>query len=144
MARTLKDLLLALLNATLILVALCLFLGWKLASTVDGIASSFAQNIQIVAPLKDEIQGVRGELAALRSDLSAIQLGDVVTNRVEVQKLSSALDKLDGLEVKLQSAQTRVSEITDAPDELINTAIQTSADAIADRIIAIRGCEPAT
>ena len=36
MAKTLKDLALALLNATLLLIALCLFLAWQVASKVDG------------------------------------------------------------------------------------------------------------
>ncbi|CAD0185320.1 hypothetical protein RUESEDTHA_02206 [Ruegeria sp. THAF57] len=144
MARTLKDLLLALLNATLILVALCLFLGWKLASTVEGITTAFAENIQIVAPLKQELQGVRGELAALRSDLSSIQIGESVANSAAAQKISTALAKLDNLEKELQAKQARISELTESPDELINTAIEASADAIADRIIEIRGCVPAS
>ncbi|WP_171122199.1 MULTISPECIES: hypothetical protein [unclassified Ruegeria] len=144
MARTLKDLLLALLNATLILVALCLFLGWKLASTVEGITTTFAENIQIVAPLKQELQGVRGELAALRSDLSSIQIGESLANSAAAQKISTALAKLDNLEKELQAKQARISELTESPDELINTAIEASADAIADRIIEIRGCVPAS
>ncbi|WP_171212687.1 hypothetical protein [Ruegeria sp. HKCCA5426] len=144
MARTLKDLLLALLNATLILVALCLFLGWKLASTVEGITTAFAENIQIVAPLKQELQGVRGELAALRSDLSSIQIGESLANSAAAQKISTALAKLDNLEKELQAKQARISELTESPDELINTAIEASADAIADRIIEIRGCVPAS
>ncbi|WP_171126552.1 MULTISPECIES: hypothetical protein [unclassified Ruegeria] len=144
MARTLKDLLLALLNATLILVALCLFLGWKLASTVEGITTAFAENIQIVAPLKQELQGVRGELAALRSDLSSIQIGESLANSAAAQKISTALAKLDDLEKELQAKQARISELTESPDELINTAIEASADAIADRIIEIRGCVPAS
>lgn len=144
MAKTLKDLLLAMLNATLILIALCLFLGWKLASTVDGITATFAENIQIVAPLKEEVQGVRGELTALRSDLSSIQSGGTLANTDTAQKLSAALEKLDRLESNLQATQTRIADITESPDQLVNTAIETSADAIADRIIAIRGCVPAS
>ncbi|MCG7521238.1 hypothetical protein [Ruegeria sp. Ofav3-42] len=142
MAKTLKDLLLALLNATLILVALCLFLGWKLASTVGDITGTFAEKVQIVAPLKEEVQGVRGELTALRSDLSSLQLGETAANSVTAQKISESLAKLDGLEANLQATQTRISEITESPDQLINAAIENSADIIADRIIAIRGCEP--
>lgn len=144
MGKTLKDLLLALLNATLILVALCLFLGWKLASTVDDITGTFAEKVQIVAPLKEEVQGVRGELTALRSDLASIQLGETVANSATAQKISESLAKLDGLEEKLQATQARIADITETPDQLVNIAIENSADVIADRIIAIRGCEPAS
>ncbi|WP_282151471.1 hypothetical protein [Ruegeria atlantica] len=144
MAKTLKDLLLALLNATLILIALCLFLGWKLASTVDDITVKFAEKVQIVAPLKEDVQGLRGELTALRSDLSSLQLSGTAADSATARKLSETLEKLNGLENNLQAAQARIAELTEAPDQLINTAIENSADIVADRIIAIRGCEPAS
>ncbi|WP_170572253.1 hypothetical protein [Ruegeria atlantica] len=144
MVNTLKDLFLALLNATLILVALCLFLGWKLASTVEGITTSFAEKVQIVSPLKEEIRSVRGELTALRSDLSSIQTNGGVTDSATAGRVFAALAKLDQLEQKMQAAQSRISEITESPDALINSAIEKTADEIADRIIAIRGCEPST
>ncbi|WP_170329184.1 hypothetical protein [Ruegeria arenilitoris] len=144
MAKTLKDLLLALLNATLILVALCLFLGWRLASTVEDITKAFEEKIQVVAPLKDEIRGVRGELAALRSDLTNIQTSGDVTDIAEKVRISTALVKLDNLEERMQSSQARIAEITESPDTLINTAIEKSADVIADRIIAVRGCVPSS
>ena len=144
MAKTLKDLLLALLNATLILTALCLFLGWKLASTVDDITVKVAEKVQIVAPLKEDVQGIRGELTALRSDLSSLQLSGTAADSATAQKLSEALEKLNDLENNLQASQARIAELTEAPDQLINTAIENSADIFADRIIAIRGCEPAS
>lgn len=144
MARTLKNLLLALLNATLILVALCLFLGWKLASTVEDVTTIFAEKVQIVAPLRSEIQSARGELSALRSDLATLQVSDISGNSAAVQRISDTLTKLDALEQKMQASQERVAEITETPGILINTAIENSADVVADRINAIRGCEPAS
>ncbi|WP_170399738.1 hypothetical protein [Ruegeria arenilitoris] len=144
MAKTLKDLLLALLNATLILVALCLFLGWKLASTVEGITTVFEEKLQIIAPLKDEIRGVRGELAALRSDLTNLQTDGSVTDIAEKVRISTALVTLDNLEARMQDSQARIAEITESPDKLINTAIEKSADVIADRVIAVRGCVPSS
>ena len=90
MAKTLKDLLLALLNATLILVALCLFLGWKLARSVENIQDNFRESLHIVQPLREQAQGVREDLASLRADLSGIRiLGD---DEPELkQKLQQAL-----------------------------------------------------
>lgn len=142
MAKTLKDLLLALLNATLILVALCLFLGWKLASTVEGITTAFSEKVQVIAPLKDEILGVQGELAALRNDLADVQSSGSVTDIAEKLRISTALVKRDNLEQKMQGAQASIAELTDSPDKLIDSAIEKSADVVADRIIAIRGCVP--
>jgi hypothetical protein len=144
MAKTLKDLLLALLNATLILVALCLFLGWKLASSVESVTTAFEEKLGVVAPLKDEIRGVRGELAALRTDLTNLQTDGAVTDIAEKVRLSTALVTLDNLEARMQDSQARIAEITESPDMLINTAIEKSADVIADRIIAVRGCVPSS
>ena len=142
MGKTLKDLLLALLNATLILVALCLFLGWQLMATVDGITSGFAEKIQIVAPLRDEVKTVRDEITGLRSDLSAIQAKDAIADTEVAQTVSETLAELEQLQAQLRAAQDKIAQITESPDGLINTAIETTADTIADRIIAIRGCNP--
>ncbi|MDX1742598.1 MAG: hypothetical protein R3186_03240 [Ruegeria sp.] len=142
MAKTFKDLLLALLNATLILVALCLFLGWRLATTVEDITTVFSEKVQIVAPLKDEIRGIRGEIAALRSDLTNIQASGTVTDIAEKLRISTALATLDNMEARMQDSQARIAEITESPQALINSAIEKSADVVADRIIAVRGCVP--
>ncbi|MCA0927360.1 hypothetical protein [Ruegeria profundi] len=142
MAKTFKDLLLALLNATLILVALCLFLGWRLATTVEDITTVFSEKVQIVAPLKDEIRGIRGEIAALRSDLTNIQDSGTVTDIAEKLRISTALATLDNMEARMQDSQARIAEITESPQTLINSAIEKSADVVADRIIAVRGCVP--
>ncbi|WP_419739871.1 hypothetical protein [Ruegeria sp.] len=98
MAKTLKDLLLALLNATLILVALCLFLGWKLASTVEDVTSGLSEKLQVVAPLRDEAQGIREQLSGLRSDLARIQEDGVVSNTAVSLRMSNTLDKLETIE----------------------------------------------
>ncbi|WP_420586810.1 hypothetical protein [Ruegeria sp.] len=144
MARTLKDLLLALLNATLILLAICLFLGWKLASTVDGITTAFSEKVAVVAPLREDIRSIRGELTALRSDLANIQAEGLVADTAAAQRVSAALNTLDNLQEQMQATQSRISEITDAPENLINTAIEKSADVVTDRIDTLRGCVPAS
>jgi len=68
--RALRNLGLALLNATLALVALCLWLGWELASTVKSITSDFSANLVSIDPVRDEIRDQTGELAALRADIA--------------------------------------------------------------------------
>lgn len=144
MAKTLKDLLLALLNATLILLALCLFLGWKLAQSVENIRAGFAENLQVVAPLKDQAQGIRGELAALRSDLDAIRSNGGVADSATAQKLNATLQRLDGLEDRMATAQERLAGLAEKPEDLIDFAITTTADTVTDRVLMVRGCEPAS
>ena len=58
LAITLKDLFRALLNATLTLLALCLFRGWKLAQSINNIKSGFVENPQQVVPLREQVQCV--------------------------------------------------------------------------------------
>ncbi len=144
MAKTLKDLLLALLNATLILLALCLFLGWKLAQSVDQIRVGFAENLQVVAPLRDQAQGIRGELAALRSDLATLGSQGTQLNAVTRQQLNAALRRLGDLEGKLEDTQTRLAGLVEKPEDLIDYAITTSADTVTDLLLILKGCEPAT
>ncbi|MEX0307521.1 MAG: hypothetical protein AB3N12_09060 [Ruegeria sp.] len=144
MAKTLKDLLLALLNATLILLALCLFLGWKLAQSVDQIRDGFAENLQQVVPLREQAQGIRGELTALRSDLATLNSQGTQLDTTARQQLNSALQRLSNLEDKLEDTQARLANLADNPEDLIDYAITTSAESITDRLLIIRGCEPAT
>ncbi|KIC43036.1 hypothetical protein RA27_06885 [Ruegeria sp. ANG-R] len=143
MAKTLKDLLLALLNATLILLALCLFLGWKLAQSVDHIRTGFAENLQLVAPLREQAQGIRGELTALRSDLASLSQGTQLDTTTR-QQLGTALQRLSNLEGKLEDTQARLANLVDNPEDLIDYAITTSADTITDQLLTVKGCEPAT
>lgn len=142
MAKTLKDLFLALLNATLILVALCLFLGWKLASTLNEATTNLSEKLQVVAPLREEAQGIRGELSALRAELADFQAQGDISNSVTAQRLAQSLDKLDPVDARLQTVQTRFADLAQSPDALVDQAIQKTVDTVADRILVIRGCVP--
>lgn len=144
MAKTLKDLFLALLNATLILLALCLFLGWKLAQSVDTIRTGFAENLQLVTPLRDQAQGIRGELAALRSDLSAIRTQEGTLNAATQQQLNAALQRLNKLEGGLERTQARLAGLVDNPEDLIDHAITTAVESVTNGLLSVRGCVPAT
>lgn len=139
MKTTLKNLVLAMINATLILIVLCLFLAWKVTSRVDDLASSFAQNLNIVTPLREDIQGATAELAALRSDLAALktQSGDVKS-----ESLLRLQERMEITQTKLETAQQTVRTLTQAPAKLIDHAIVTAADEMAKRATSLRGCEP--
>ncbi|WP_050602148.1 hypothetical protein [Ruegeria sp. 6PALISEP08] len=143
MAKTLKDLLLALLNATLILVALCLFLGWQLASKVESITAEFSETVQAVAPIRDETKGIRTELAALREDLSALSLeAPAGANSQVAQDIRSTLARLNSLDKKLQAVQERLINLADEPQVLIAQTIENGADVVSARILEFKGCEP--
>ncbi len=137
MASTLKNLALALLNATLILLALCLFLGWKLASEISGITASFAENLQIVTPLRENVGEVRSEVAGLRSELADLkrQSGEIVPD---------VLDRIDArvtaLDARIGAMQSGVTDLIETPEKLIDHAIETGADAMVRGVADLRGC----
>ncbi|NOD34184.1 MULTISPECIES: hypothetical protein [unclassified Ruegeria] len=142
MAKTLKDLLLALLNATLILVALCLFLGWQLASKVESITAEFSETVQVVAPLREETTNIRTELAALRDDLAALPKKAIGLDSQTTKDIQSTLARLNSLEQKLQTAQDRLISLADEPQVLIAQTINSGADVVSKRILDFKGCEP--
>ena len=128
--KILKDLFLAMINATLLLVALCLFLLWQLSGTAQQIASDFAGNLKGLQPIATEINGLRGELDSLRADL-------VNAPRTLQTELSTRLDNVDA---RLAGLDTRLQTIAQTPDRLMTVAIDQSSTRIMNGIYRLRGC----
>ena len=139
MLKALKDLALALVNATLILIAVCLFLAWKLADTVDHATSNFAQNLISVEPLREDIQGAAAELAALRADLAKVseQSGDLQS--ASMQKIQTRVEKMQG---DFDTARQSIADLSQAPTRLVDHAIETAVSQLALEISNVRGCVP--
>lgn len=98
---TLKNLVLALLNATLILLALCLWLGLRIASEVRGATENLSLNLGLVQPLQQDAAAIATQVAGLRADLAAAsdRVGElppeVIENlREKSDQLQAPLDKL--------------------------------------------------
>ncbi|GAA6192317.1 hypothetical protein [Phaeobacter sp. NW0010-22] len=139
MTKTLKDLALALLNATLILVALCLFLAWKTTAAVDAMTENFALTLQRVTPLRDEVKATREELAGLRQDLAALKSSGSELTSAAAQGL---MNRVTVIEAKIDAAQDKITALVDAPEKLIDYTIETAADTAARSISDFRGCTP--
>lgn len=139
MAKTLKDLVLALLNATLILVALCLFLAWKVSSTVDGMVGTFAQNLEIVGPLREDVQSMTSELGALRSDLAQIGSQTGEARSAAMARLQTRVDQMD---TRLADARANLASLRNAPEQLIDQALEKTAQNFTQSVIDIRNCTP--
>ncbi|MEM9394883.1 MAG: hypothetical protein AAGA38_13570 [Pseudomonadota bacterium] len=135
--RTLKNLLLAVLNATLILIALCLFLAWQTFQSFQAISDSFADRLLDVAPLRDDIQALTKEGAGLRADLQA--LGNAAqSGSVTVSPVLSA--RLTSLEERVAETSKRVNRLLDAPEELLISAIDHGAGALTESVTDLVGC----
>lgn len=139
MGKALKDLAIALINATLILVALCLFLAWRLFDTVDGITATFAQNLELVAPLRDDIGGVREELAALRSDLDTLTTTTGTLSSDAARRLEQ---RVVAMEARMDGVRGRIDGLLEDPGQLVDRAIDTAADEAVESVARLRGCVP--
>lgn len=143
MVKLVKDLVLALLNATLLLVAACLFLAWRLSVTVDGMVGTFASQIEVVGPLREDVQGMTGEIAALRADLAAIA---TQTGEAGSATLLAVQRRVDGIDARLTETGARLDDLMREPGLLIDRAIDRTiagaADEFAGAVNGIRGCVP--
>ena len=140
MAKTLKDLVLALLNATLILLALCLFLAWMVFDRANQVADTFADAVQVVTPLRTQTQEIVAQLEGLRGDLDALDKDTSVEN---VRQLAEIRSELATLNTQLNEVHKRIDDLSDKPSQLLDQTITATADAVAVRLTALRGCVPA-
>ena len=101
LGRTLWNLVLALLNATLILLALCLWLGWSLFSSVEHITDDMTDVVATIRPLRSEIRDLTTEIGETRSNLAALREG------------GADLQACSALEAQLAGAEARVAELTE-------------------------------
>jgi hypothetical protein len=138
MLKLLKDLALALVNATLLLVAACLFLAWQLSLRVDGVAASFAENLQLVAPLRGDVQAMTSEIAGLRGDLAALATR---TGEIDSAMLAALETRIDGVQVRLTAAGDRFDQLVQAPEQMIDHVIETGATQFSRAVNDIRSCE---
>ncbi|KIC25771.1 MULTISPECIES: hypothetical protein [unclassified Leisingera] len=120
MTKTLFDLAKALVKATLILLALCLFLGWKLMAAAEGVTANAAAIADQAAPLRTAITGLQSDIAALRSSM---QDGTV----------SSA--RLTQLEARVAKVQDSLADMRTLPQQAAAEAAREGAAELASRII---------
>ncbi|MDU9003864.1 DUF6674 family protein [Sedimentitalea todarodis] len=140
MGKTLKDLFLAVLNATLILVALCLFLLLTLANRANSLTETFAEHLQIVAPLQESVQTTGAELAALRADLAEMKNQSGEDSSATMARIQ---DRVEQMEAKLADMQGSLAELRAAPNRLLDHAIQKAGAQAVISVTRIRGCVPA-
>ncbi|WP_353471124.1 hypothetical protein PVT71_07200 [Salipiger sp. H15] len=137
--KTIKDLLLALLNATLILVALCLFLALQLSHRVEEITGSFARNLVSLDPLRTEIGTMTSEVTGLRDDVRALREGGSEMTTEAARKITARLDALDA---RLGTAAQRIEVLLDSPEQLVDHAIDRVAEEVKQGLGELRGCTP--
>src|SRR6056297_561264 len=73
LGRSFGNLVLALLNATLIIAALCLWLAWGALAAAERVSGQIEAAAQTVLPLRTEIVSLTEEIAAMRADLADLR-----------------------------------------------------------------------
>lgn len=122
--KTLKNLIVAMINATVLLIALCLFLAWQLSRSAENVVATFSQNIDVLAPVSAELRGLRDDLG----DIAA------VTEQGATEGAAALAARIDSFEARIADIQNRLQEISDTPERLMVTAIDHSSQRIADTV----------
>jgi len=129
MTKVILDLFKAMINATLLLLALCLFLGWQLMSSVQTVTGKVTQAVVQISPVQDRLQELKLEISGLRRD---------IVSRSELP-VSNQLDSLDR---RLAALQSDLSELHQLPAEIVQTAARTGAVELAGQITRLTSCVP--
>ena len=108
--QTLGQLALALLNATLILLALCLWLGWGAASAVRDVSGDMAMRKEVLTGLRTDLQGLKAEVAALRSDLAQGKTPDG--------------PRIDALDTRLATISENLARTAEAANRMADASAQ--------------------
>lgn len=127
--KILKDLLLACVNATLVLVALCLFLLWQLSGTVERVTAEFSSNLSVLAPVKTRIDTLTQEVVALRNEVS---------QRSPDADLQLKLSKIESEAQRLNDVLTNISK---TPERVMQTSIRATAESATDVLLQLRSCK---
>lgn len=136
--KTVKNLLLAMVNATLILVALCLFLFWQVSNTAERIAGNFASNLDVLEPVTQSVQGLNAQVVALRSDLSALSAG---SGDLAIQGNQQIQMRIAKLQSTLDDLQATIDKIANTPDRMMVTAVNAASDKAARTLLELRSCQ---
>ncbi|MCD9147717.1 hypothetical protein [Pseudophaeobacter flagellatus] len=124
MAKVLFDLLKALLNATLLLLALCLFLGWQLSSSVAQVSERLNDISSNLRPLHRQAQALTEEFASLSAEISRADPPDSSEMRIGLAQLE---EELAALKLEIQS-------LKQLPGEVVSIAIETAVQELSEKI----------
>jgi cell division protein FtsB len=114
--RKVGALLLALVNATLVLVAICLWLAWGALSSAERVAAQVGEAAETVLPLRAEIVTLTGEIAATRAALAALST-EGAGDRAALER------RIAGVEAELARLTAAVTALGADPEALIDRAV---------------------
>ncbi|GJL81024.1 MAG: hypothetical protein DHS20C01_06580 [marine bacterium B5-7] len=135
--KVIRDLILALLNATIVLVIIAVVLGLILMSKVESVTAGINERLAAIAPLKTRIENTTNEMRELKDEIALLRdNGDVIDAAV-----------LGVIDNRMQIVVTNVADIKEQmaglsiePDQLVDHAIEKSTTEIGRVISGMRHC----
>ncbi|MGR3622166.1 hypothetical protein [Pseudophaeobacter sp.] len=124
MTQTIFDLLKALMNATLLLLALCLFLGWQLFASAREVTDRLGEISENLIPLHSQLQTVTQEVSLLRQALDRSNPAD----RAEIRKMLSLL------ETQLAAIKGKAQALQQLPAQLVSTSVESAIRSLSQEI----------
>lgn len=140
LGRSVGNLVLALLNATLILVALCLWMAWSALSTAERVSGQIGHAAETVLPLRAEIATLTEEVVATRTELAERRSEGAAENRAEIAALEA---RLAGVQAQLAELTAAVTALGVDPEVLIDRAVASALEglgaSVSDVLSSLRG-----
>lgn len=133
----LKNLALALLNATVLLVALCLFLALQITNSAERAAEKFSEAISSLAPVRTEVSDINATLQELRGDVQSLAQRPSVVSDDQAAALTAQIETLSN---RLEGVDAKLEGLGEVPDQVVTTAIDYVADTVSNGVNAYRNC----
>lgn len=136
---TIKNLLLALVNATLILLALCLFLLWQLSQSAEYAADRFVEGVAALAPIQTDFGEMRETITELQSSLRILASQPEALSEAAREELRAQIDRIDA---RLGGIETQLVQLDDMATSVVTNGIDHTADTVGGLITEYRSCTP--
>ncbi|MEP2717257.1 hypothetical protein [Pseudophaeobacter sp.] len=124
MTKTLFDLFKALLNATLILLALCLFLGWKLFTSASAVTDRLGEISRDLTPLHVQAQTLTQEFSDLTQALQRTEGPDSTEMRLRLARV----------EEQLSALKLEIATLKQLPTQVVSAAVETAVAEISREV----------
>jgi hypothetical protein len=135
LAPTLRNLALALLNATLILAALVLWLAWRTADAVHDVTDDVDLALVGLDPVRDDLALLVDEVTALRADLAALSSAGA-----GLSVPGTLGPRIEALDARLTEALARVDRLSSEPGALVDLAVGSLTESLTRSVARLRNC----
>ncbi len=135
----LKNLFMAFFNATLILIAVCLWFAWEVSGSLNSVVTQFGQRLVSLEPVRGDVRALTDEIAGLREELSVLRQNSQEHDLEALQRVQS---KITSLGEQASVTFENLNALTTQPEILIDHAIDSTSLAIKRGLQDVMQCQP--